>query len=164
MNLKRLYRLFFLRISALPMPSTKWRPIVVKLGGVNVVCPEKTFIGANVWFDSDYPDDITIEERVTLTLGCTIFTHYVVFRGNGHNYRRGKVRIKKHAWIGARTIICQSVTIGENAVIGAGSVVTKDVPDNEVWAGNPARFIKMRNGFTNENSKCADSQMESKEC
>ena len=58
--------------------------------------------------------------------------------------------LKKHAWIGARTVICQSVTIGENAVVGAGSVVTKDIPDNEAWAGNPARFIKMRDGFNKE--------------
>ena len=41
-------------------------------------------------------------------------------------------------------IICNSVTIGEGSIIGAGSVVTKDIPANQVWAGNPARFIKDR--------------------
>lgn len=35
-----------------------------------------------------------------------------------------------------------AVTIGRNSVVGAGSIVTKDIPDNEVWAGNPARFIR----------------------
>ena len=118
-----------------------------EIGGVNVENPKRTFIGQGVWFDTNYPEEITIEERVTLTLGCTIFTHYVYFDGKKHDYRKGSVHIKRHAWIGARTIICQGVTIGENAVVGAGSVVTKDIPDNEIWAGNPARYIKMRPGF-----------------
>lgn len=52
------------------------------------------------------------------------------------------VRICRNAFIGAHSIILKGVTIGENAVIGAGSVVTKDVPPNEIWGGNPARFIK----------------------
>lgn len=43
------------------------------------------------------------------------------------------------------TLVVKPVKIGEHAIIGAGSVVTKDVPANEVWAGNPARFIKKRN-------------------
>ncbi|MDD7449027.1 MAG: hypothetical protein PUK62_07400 [Prevotellaceae bacterium] len=42
------------------------------------------------------------------------------------------------------TIIANSVTIGDNAVIGAGSIITCDIPANEVWAGNPAKFIKKR--------------------
>ena len=52
------------------------------------------------------------------------------------------VRISDGVFIGARVIILKGVTIGENAVIGAGSVVTKDVHANEVWAGNPAKCIK----------------------
>lgn len=60
--------------------------------------------------------------------------------------RRGvilkSVKIKRNAWLGAGVTVCPGVTIGENSVIGAGSVVTKDVPDNTVYAGVPARFIK----------------------
>lgn len=52
------------------------------------------------------------------------------------------ILIKKHAFIGAHSIILKGVTIGEGAVIGAGSVVTKNVDDFEIWAGNPARFIR----------------------
>ena len=52
------------------------------------------------------------------------------------------VRIKRNVWIGANATILPGVTIGENAVVGAGSVVTKDVPDNAVVAGNPARLIR----------------------
>ena len=53
-----------------------------------------------------------------------------------------KVTIKKNAWIGAGAIICPGVTIGENSVVGAGAVVTKDVLNNTVVGGNPAKFIK----------------------
>ena len=52
--------------------------------------------------------------------------------------RRGKILIKEGAFIGAHSIILKNVTIGKRSVIGAGSVVTKDVPDGEIWAGNPA--------------------------
>ncbi len=52
------------------------------------------------------------------------------------------VKIGNKAWIGARAIILKGVTIGEGAVAGAGSVVTKDVPDWTIVAGNPARIIR----------------------
>lgn len=56
--------------------------------------------------------------------------------------RTGEIHIKKNAWIGARVNILPGVTNGENAIVGAGSIVTKDVPDNAVVVGNPARVVK----------------------
>lgn len=60
--------------------------------------------------------------------------------------RRGvilkSVKIRRNAWIGAGATVCPGVTIGENSIIGAGSVVTKDVPSNTVYAGVSAKFIK----------------------
>jgi acetyltransferase-like isoleucine patch superfamily enzyme len=53
-----------------------------------------------------------------------------------------KIRIKRNAWIGARVSILPGVTIGENAIIGTGSVVTKDIPDNSIAVGNPAKVIR----------------------
>ena len=52
------------------------------------------------------------------------------------------VRICKNAWVGAGATILPGVTVGENAVVAAAAVVTKDVPANTIVAGNPARIIK----------------------
>jgi acetyltransferase-like isoleucine patch superfamily enzyme len=141
----RIIKLFFLRLQCLPMPSRGWRSTVCKWGGVSIQNPKKTFIGKEVEFDTNYPEDIVIEEGVTLTLRCIIVTHFVEIDDNQHrHYSRGKVIIKKNAYIGANTIICKPVTIGEGAIVGAFSVITKDIPPYEVWAGNPARFIRKR--------------------
>lgn len=56
----------------------------------------------------------------------------------------GEVYIGKNVFIGINTIIANAVTIGDGAAIGAGSIVTKDIPAGEIWAGNPAKFIKKR--------------------
>ncbi len=56
---------------------------------------------------------------------------------------RGKILVKKGASIGGGCTILPDVTIGENAMIAAGSVVRKDVPADQLWAGNPARFIRL---------------------
>lgn len=60
-------------------------------------------------------------------------------------YTYAPVRIKKNAWLGMNVTVCPGVTIGENAVVGAGSVVVKDIPDNAVAVGNPAKVIRYLN-------------------
>lgn len=52
------------------------------------------------------------------------------------------ILIKKGAFIGGHSIILKGVTIGENSIVGAGSVVSKSIPDNEIWAGSPVELIK----------------------
>lgn len=145
MQLSRIRKLFFLHLAHLPMPSKGWRSTIYKMGGVKVQNPRKTFMGEGIVIDTNYPEDIIIEEGVTLTTRCIIVTHFVEVDSNGsRHYSRGKVNIKKGAYIGANTVICKPVTIGEKAIIGASSVVTKDIPPFEIWAGNPAKFIKKR--------------------
>lgn len=61
---------------------------------------------------------------------------------NDQKVKSAPVIIKNGAFIGAHSIILKGVTIGENSIIGAGSVVTKSVPDGQIWAGNPAKFIR----------------------
>ena len=62
-------------------------------------------------------------------------------RNSGYEYGK-EVRIGNNVWIGGNTVICPGVTIGNNSVIGAGSVVTRDIPDWVVAAGNPCRVIR----------------------
>ena len=58
------------------------------------------------------------------------------------NANRQNVIIENNVFIGAHSTILKGVHIGENSIIGAGSVVTKSIPDNEIWGGNPAKFIR----------------------
>lgn len=62
-------------------------------------------------------------------------------RNSGYEYGK-EVRIGNNVWIGGNTVICPGVTVGNNCVIGAGSVVTRDIPDWTVAAGNPCRVIR----------------------
>lgn len=56
--------------------------------------------------------------------------------------RTASVRIHDNAFIGARSIILKGVTIGENSIVAAGAVVTKSIPPNQIWGGNPAKYIR----------------------
>lgn len=118
-------------------------PSTLKMGGVNILNINHVFIGEGVLFDTNYPENITIEEGVRITARCIIISHFIDPKTG--SYLQGKVHIRKNAHVGVNTIICKPVTIGENSIVGAGSVVTKDIPDNEVWAGSPARYIRQRN-------------------
>ena len=55
-----------------------------------------------------------------------------------------KCMLAKEPTLAWGTRVVKPVTIGEGAIVGAGAIVTKDIPSNEVWAGNPARFIRKR--------------------
>ena len=85
---------------------------------------------------------IEFEDGVMCAPGLNIATinHDMYQRHSIYTY--GKVTIKKNAWIGLNVTICPGVTIGQYAVVAAGSVVTKDVPDHCVVAGVPAKIIK----------------------
>lgn len=91
--------------------------------------------GVQVW------DGITIEDNVFVGANVT-FTNDRYPKSRSKDWKLERSLIKKGASIGAGSTILCGVTIGENAMLGAGSVVTKDVPAGEVWVGNPARFLK----------------------
>jgi len=80
-----------------------------------------------------------------------IHTEVFPYENSGHPATKGDVVIKNDVWIGAKSTIMSGVTIGNGAVIAACSVVTKDVPDYCIAAGNPARVVKKR--FTDEQIK-----------
>jgi acetyltransferase-like isoleucine patch superfamily enzyme len=83
-------------------------------------------------------DGITIEDDVFIGPNAT-FTNDKYPRSKVYPEEFVQTVVKKRASIGANATILCGVTIGENAMIGAGSVVTRDVPDGELWYGNPAK-------------------------
>ena len=90
---------------------------------------------------------VSIGSWVNLGAGCRIFDtdfHSVDLeqRIANTNIPHKPVRIEDGAFIGSNALIMKGVTVGENAVIGAHAVVTRDIPAGEIWAGNPARFIR----------------------
>ena len=93
-------------------------------------------------------ESVTIEDDVRVGANCCIWDtdHHSVYLkerlDNDSGIISKPVLIKRGAFIGAGSNVLKGVTIGEEAVIGAGSMVTKDIPDREIWAGNPAKFIR----------------------
>lgn len=85
---------------------------------------------------------IEFEDGVMIAPGVRIATINHDMNERHSIYTYGKVIIKKNAWIGMNVTICPGVTIGEYAVVGAGAVVTKDVPDYAVVGGVPAKVIR----------------------
>jgi acetyltransferase-like isoleucine patch superfamily enzyme len=88
---------------------------------------------------------IEFEDGVQVAPGVRIATINHDFNERHTKYTYGKVTIRKNAWIGMNVTICPGVTIGKYAVVAAGAVVTKDIPDYAVAGGVPAKVIKMQN-------------------
>lgn len=86
---------------------------------------------------------IEFEDGVMVAPGVRIATINHDMNNRHTIYTYGKVTIKKNAWLGMNVTVCPGVTIGKYAVVGAGAVVTKDVPDYAVVAGVPAKVIRM---------------------
>jgi acetyltransferase-like isoleucine patch superfamily enzyme len=82
-------------------------------------------------------DGITIEDNVQIGPSA-VFTNDKYPRAKDYTFELKRITIKKGASIGANATILGGVTIGAYVMIGAGSVVTKDIPDGELWYGNPA--------------------------
>lgn len=94
------------------------------------------------------PSGITIEDEVFVGQGvCFTNDKYPRATSGGHlksacEYNQLKTLVKKGASIGSNSVILPGITIGEGAMVGAGSVVTKDVPAHTLVYGNPAKIIK----------------------
>ncbi len=92
-------------------------------------------------FDNSHCWLIEIGNNVTFGPGVYLLAHDASTKKELGYTKIGRVVINDYSFIGANSIVMPGVVVGENCIIGASSVVTKDVPDGCVYAGNPARFV-----------------------
>lgn len=110
-------------------------------------CGKNINVGKNVFINSccHFQDQggIFIDDGVLIGHNVVLATlNHDILTEKRQRIHPASIKIGKNVWIGSNSIILAGVTIGDAAVIGAGSVVTKDVPENTIVAGNPARVIK----------------------
>jgi acetyltransferase-like isoleucine patch superfamily enzyme len=130
-----------------PLLPRKIRPWIVKKIGAKV--GKNVFIGSKVWIDSGHADMLILEDHVHIAGESTLLCHqrnlknYCV--GDDYaklGYRVEKIHLKKGCLIGQRTMIMPGVTVGEGAIVGAYSLVTKDIPAWTIATGRPAKVVK----------------------
>lgn len=103
---------------------------------------DHVWIGEQAWIDN--LGLIRIEDHVCISQGAMLLT------GN-HNYKKpefdlmvGPITLKKSCWIGARSVVCPGITVGESAVLSVASVATKDLDAGQIYQGNPAIKVRAR--------------------
>lgn len=125
-------------------------------GGVQISSPQNVSIGPHTWLGHrvhiDGSGGVDIGQGVIIARDTEIITSNHNFRSEDlwevpydKRFVRKPVTIGDCVWFGFRVIVLPGVTIGEGAVVGAGSVVTKDVPPLAIVGGNPAKVLKYRN-------------------
>lgn len=112
---------------------------------MGITIGKNVFISHAAKIDTTYRNSINIEDNCYITYGASITAHdHSVYRrvpfekDNG----RGIVHLKKNVFIGNGAQVLRNVTVGENSIVAAGAIVTRNVPPNVIVAGNPAVIIK----------------------
>ena len=109
---------------------------------------QRVFIGTEVFIDDAVPSSVTLEDDVTVIAQTTILghtyypRHFHALLGDEGTRAELQTTIRRGAYLGLRSTILAGVTVGEFAIVGAGSVVTKDVPANTIVVGNPAKVLR----------------------
>jgi acetyltransferase-like isoleucine patch superfamily enzyme len=123
-----------------------WRATLHRMRGVKI--GKGVFIGSDVFIDNTYPEDIVIEDYVTIISRTFIVGHSFdpihlkkIMHGNNSRKKTGAL-FKKGCYVGAQCCILAGITIGECAVVGAGSVVTEDIPFYSIAFGVPAKVVR----------------------
>ena len=130
-----------------PFAPRRLRPILIRKMGCHV--GKNTFFGDYARMDTSYADMIYIGDYTHITSGCRLLCHqrdltsYCVGDNAAElGYRTGEIHIGKGVMVGMETLIMPGVTIGDGAIIGAGSIVTKDIPAWTIATGRPARVVR----------------------
>jgi tetrahydrodipicolinate N-acetyltransferase len=120
---------------------------IVSRKGAHISIGDHTFM--------NYGTSITAHKQVKIGRHCLLGHHLLILDRNEHGIEQREVAppaapviIEDHVWIGSRAIILPGVRIGRHAAIGAGSVVTRDIPANCLAVGNPARVVRQFDGVS----------------
>lgn len=130
-----------------PLLPRKIRPWVLRKIGCKV--GKDVFVGDSVKIDAGHSDLILIEDGVSIAGGTRLLCHQRDFSdycvGDEYlalGYILKPIVLKKGCLVGMESFVMPGVTIGEGAIIGAGSLVTKDIPDWTIAAGRPAKVVR----------------------
>jgi acetyltransferase-like isoleucine patch superfamily enzyme len=112
----------------------------LKMNGIKI--GDNTFISLGAKIDTQF-GEIVIGDNVHITSGCVLLAHDGAIKQMkpGAN-PRGKIVIGNNVFIGVNAVVLMNVTIGDNSVIGAGSIVNKDIPANVLAIGNPVKVLR----------------------
>lgn len=123
------------------------RPRLWRIMGCSI--GKDTFIGYEVWMDIGNAKLITLEDHVHVANRCLLLCHQRDLSNYGVDsdyaklgYNKKPISLKKGCLIGMSSIVMPGVTVGEGAIVAAGSIVTKDIPAWTIAAGQPAKIIK----------------------
>lgn len=117
----------------------RWKTDVLVSRGLQL--GKNVFIDSTVFIDPTVTWLISIGDECTLTKGVKILAHDASTKIHLNYTKIGRISIGRRTFIGFDSIILPGVKIGENVIIGAGSVVTKDIPDYSIATGNPAVVV-----------------------
>jgi len=114
---------------------------LIKIHGGKI--DEEVFIGKDVLIDYDYCFLLTIEKGAVISAKTVIEFHdsclpNVLGKGK---VKIGKIKIGSRSYIGVNSVILPGVTIGKNSIIGACSLVNRDIPEKQVWGGTPVKYL-----------------------
>ena len=143
-----------------PRPFHKWRAMLLRLFGATLGPNCRIYAGARIWA----PWNLHCEDAVAIADGAVIYnaapirlaSHAIVSQdaylcGSTHDYDdpafpmiNKPITLGRYAWICSRAVVCSGVTVGDGAVLGLGSIATRDLQPWTVYAGSPARVIKSR--------------------
>ena len=126
----------------------KWKKPIIKHGKMTkynyiVQYPENLKFGKN--FDIGEFTYINSEFNVEIQDDVQIGSHCSIYSNSTIDNKKGPVKLKKNCRIGTHSTIMPNVTIGENSIVAAYSFVTKNIPENQIWAGVPAKLLKKLN-------------------
>lgn len=118
-------------------------------GPGNIICGRDSYVGELSTFQA------ADHCRIVVGIGCAISHNVRVYTSSWDpdsdfslpmpEIKDGNVEFADYCWVGANVFINPGIRIGLNSVIGANSVVTRNIPDNEIWGGVPARLIRKKN-------------------